>query len=220
MGVRSGKTTSRRRVETYNGFDIVKVKTTHYHKSLWDSGYDSKWIERIETHYDFCREGESNRPSQAYSCWSDNVAKCKECIDKFLKDDSLYFTEAEREKYVYKPNRENQWGFNYNMLMKLMQQHSKADKRMKVLLEDRLTDANFHSARSYLVEGDYEGFEQHAAETCKFNEKFEIYTHTKRKAIKNPEKLAEKIAKVVEEYINTQKDIEDTEVNVKFINDW
>lgn len=219
MGVRSGNKTSRIRVAIYKGFDIIKVTTEYYHKSIWGDGYDSKWVEKRETHFDFCKEGNDTKPSQAYECWASNIAECKECIDNFIKDDSIYFTAEERQKYVKKPNERCDYSYGYDSLMKIMREHQKADKRMKILLEDRLTDANFHSACGYLTDEDYEGFEKFVADDCKFHEKFEVYTHTKRKAIKDPKALEMVIKSAIDEAL-LRYGIKETSVEVKYCEVW
>jgi hypothetical protein len=219
MSVRSGKKTSRNRVTNYKGFDIIQVTEIRYHKSIWGDGYDSKWIDNKETHYDFCKEGNGTKPSQAYECWASNIAECKECIDNFIKDDSIYFTAEERQKYVKRPNEKCDYGYGYDSLMRIMREHQKADKRMKILLEDRLTDANFHSACGYLKDEDYEGFEKFVADDCKFNEKFEVYTHTKRKAIKDPKALEMVIKSAIDEAL-LRYGIKETSVVVRFCEEW
>jgi hypothetical protein len=218
MSVRSGRKTSRYPLDVYKGFRIIKVKVIEYYRSSFSSGY-TNIPEKIETHYTFCKEGEEKRPSQDYNAWADNKKECIECIDKFLADNTLYFTEEELQKYVHGPNHKNDYAFNRQSITKLFNDWKKADKRTKILYEDRLTDANFHSACSYLSECDYEGFENFVAKDCKFHEKFEIYTHTMRKAIKDPKRFEEGLAKVIADYIESQG-VKDTSVDVNFIENW
>ena len=219
MSVRSGHKTSREPLEIYNGYRIIKVTEIEYERSIFDSLRYSRWPKSKEVHYDFCKEGNEKKPSQHYGAWASSIKECKECIDNFIKDDSIYFTAEEREKYVYKPNRKCGYGYGYDSLMKIMREHQKADKRIKILLEDRLTDANFHSACFYLSKCDYEGFENFVANDCKFDEKFEIYTHTMRKAIKDPKQFEDGLAKVISDYLASQG-IKDTSVEVKYCEDW
>lgn len=219
MSVRSGHKTSRESMAEYFGFTIIKVTEIDYARSIFDPSRFSDFIDKKEIHYDFCKVGDEKYPSKHYNAWASNVKDCKECIDNFRKDDSIYFTHEEREKYVRKPNRKCGWGYGYDSLMKIMREHQKADKRMKILLEDRLTDANFHSACSYLSECDYEGFENFVANDCKFHEKFEIYTHTMRKAIKDPKRFEEGLAKVITDYLASQG-VKETKVDVRYIEDW
>ena len=219
MSVRSGSKTSRKVVETYKGFDIIKVKVERYHMRLYGGGYDPNWIESREVYYEFCKEGEGNRPSQAYNITAKNMAECREGIDNFIKDDTLYFTDEEREKYVHKPNHKCDYAYGYDSLMKILKEHQKASKRMKILIEDRLVDANFHSEAGYLAQGDYEGYTALVRRDYKFKEKFEVYTATECKRIKGPKQFEEGLAKVIEEYLASQG-VKDTFVRVNFIENW
>ena len=219
MSVRSGKKTSRNRVTTYKGFDIIQVTEIRYHKSIWGDGYDRNWIDSKETHYEFCKEGNDTKPSQAYECWADNIAECKECIDNFIKDDSIYFTAEERQKYVYKPNHKCGYGYGYDSLMKIMREHQKADKRIKILLADRLEDANFHTECGFLRDEDYEGFEEYVTKEHTFNEKFDVFTYSLRKRITDPKRLVCGLNKVIEDYLASQG-IKDTSVEVRFCEEW
>ena len=219
MSVKSGHKTSRESMTEYFGFTIIKVTEIDYARSIFDPSRFSNLIDKKEIHYDFCKVGDEKYPSKHYNAWASNVKECKECIDNFRKDDSIYFTHEEREKYVHKPNRKCDWAYGYDSLMKIMREHQKADKRIKILLEDRLVDANFHSACSYLSKCDYEGFENFVAKDCMFHEKFEIYTHTMRKAIKDPKRFEEGLAKVIADYIESQG-VKDTSVDVNFIENW
>jgi len=204
---------------TYKGFDIIKVTREYFHKSFYGYDYDDDWVERKETHFDFCKEGEGKRPSQAYSAYARTILDCKECIDKFIEDDSLYFTDEERRKYVSKPNHDCDWRYGYDSLMKLMKQHQKADKRMKRLIEDRLTDANFHCEAAFLSEEDYQGFADRVRKTYKFREKFEIYTKTMGKRISNPKGLEDGLKMAINDFLE-KKGIKDTEVRVNFVENW
>jgi hypothetical protein len=203
----------------YKGFTIIQVTEIDYERSIFDPSRFSNWPKSKEVHYDFCKEGNEKKPSQHYGAWASNVAECKECIDNFIKDDSIYFTAEEREKYVYRPNRKCGWGYDYESLMKLMRQHQKADKRMKILIEDRLTDANFHAECDLLAKGDYEGFIALVRKDYTFKEKFEVYTATECKRIKDPKQFEDGLAKVISDYLASQG-VKDTSVNVRFIENW
>jgi hypothetical protein len=105
--------------------------------------------------------------------------------------------------------------------MKVMREHQKADKRIKKLLEDRLVDANFHSWAGYLAQGDYKAYEELSAKECQFNEKFEVYTMTQRKRIKDPKRLEAHIQSAIEEYFKEHNmDVGNTSVEVKFCEEW
>ena len=218
MSTRSGKKTSRNRKANYKGFDIIQVVEIQYWKP-YGSNYYTNIVDKKEVHYDFCKEGESNRPSQAYNITAKNVAECKEGIDKFIEDDSLYFTDEEREKYVHRPNHKCDYAYGYDSLMKILKEHQKASKRIKILIEDRLVDANFHSEAGYLAQGDYEGYVALVRRDYTFKEKFEVYTATECKRIKDPKQFEEGLAKVIEEYLASQG-VKDTSVGVRFVEDW
>ena len=219
MSVRSGHKTSREPLEIYNGYRIIKVTEIEYERNLFDPSRYSRWPKSKEVHFDFCKEGDEKRPSQHYGAWAKNVVECKECIDNFIKDNSIYFTAEEREKYVYKPNKKCGWAYGYESLMKLLKEHQKADKRIKILLEDRLDDANFHSEASLLAEGDYEGYIELVRKTYKFREKFEVYTDTECKCIKDPKQFEDGLAKVIADYLASQG-VKDTSVKVQFCEEW
>ena len=219
MSVRSGHKTSREPLDIYNGYRIIKVTEIDYERSIFDQSRFSNYPRRKEVHYDFCKEGNEKKPSQDYKVYAKNVAECKEYIDKFLEDDSTCFTAEEREKYVYKPNKKCGYGYGYDSLMKLLKEHQKADKRMKILIEDRLVDANFSSEAGLLANGDYEGYIELVRKDYKFREKFQVYTETECKRIKDPKQFEDGLAKVISDYLASQG-IKDTSVNVKFIENW
>ena len=219
MSVRSGHKTSRNPMTNYNGYTIIQVTEIDYERSIFDPSRFSNWPKRKEVHYDFCKEGNEKKPSQDYKVCAKNVAECKEYIDKFLEDDSTCFTAEEREKYVYKPNKKCGWAYGYESLMKLLKQHQKATKRMKILIEDRLEDANFHAECGLLAKGDYDGFIALVRKDYTFKEKFEVITATECKRIKDPQTLVEGMNKVIADYLASQG-IKDTSVNVRFIENW
>ena len=219
MSVRSGHKTSREPLDIYNGYRIIGVTEIEYERSFFDPSRYSNWPKSKEVHFDFCKEGDEKKPSQHYGAWAKNVVECKECIDNFIKDNSIYFTAEEREKYVYKPNKKCGWMYGYESLMKLLKEHQKADKRIKILLEDRLDDANFHSEASLLSEGDYEGYIELVRKTYKFREKFEVYTATECKRIKDPKQFEDGLAKVIADYLASQG-VKDTSVKVQFCEEW
>ena len=225
MSVRSGKETNRTPMELYKGYRVIKVTKIEYHRSMWNPKYfDKDWIDNKEVHFDFCKEGNEKLPSQDYNVRAKNVEGCKEAIDKFLNGDNkgngdIYYTHAEFQKYVKAPNRKCDNGYGYDSLMKLMREHQKADKRMKWFLEERLHDANFHYDAGFLSDGDYEGFEKYVTEEYQFKEKFEVYTKTMRKAIKDPQNLVDGLNKVISDYLASQG-IKDTSVIVRFCEEW
>ena len=220
MSKSDGITRSRNKVDTYKGFSIIRVVAVHHWYNSYNHCYEMsrQYETKREVYYEFCKEGDENKPKQAYEVTA-KKDEIKGVIDKFIEDDSLYFTEAERDKYVYQPNHKNHWGFSYDSLMKLMREHQKATKRIKILLEDRLNDANFHSWAGLLSQEKYKEYEELAAKECQFPEKYEVYTRTMRKAIKDPKKLEDGLNKVISDYLASQG-IKDTSVEVKFCEEW
>lgn len=225
MSVRSGKETKRHPLEVYKGFRIIKTEHITYHRNLWDNTrFDKNWIDSRDIYFNFCKEGEEKYPSKDYQIGVKTISDCKEAIDKFLSGDSMdngdiYYTHEEYQKYVKQPNVKCDYAYGYESLMKIMRQHQKADKRMQWFLEERLHDANFHSAASILSDGDYERFENFVADDCKFHEKFEVYTHTKRKRIKDPEALERLIQSAIDEAL-LRYGIKETSVEVKYCEVW
>ena len=225
MSVRSGKETKRTPMELYKGYRVIKVTRIEYHRSLWNNSlFDKNWIDHKEVYYDFCKEGDEKCPSKDYQVGVKNVEECKESIDKFLNGDNkgngdIYYTHEEFQKYVKKPNEKCDYAYGYDSLMKLMRQHQKADKRMKWFIEERLHDANFHSEGNILSTCDYAKFEEYVTNTNPFKEKFEVYTKTLRKRIKDPKQFEDGLAKVISDYLASQG-VKDTSVNVRFIENW
>ena len=196
----------------YKGFSVMRIMEIDCDSFGWMYKVKSKY-------FTFCNDGDEKKPSKYYAVEESSVDKCKEVIDKFVKDDTSCFTHEEIKKYVNDPNSKCQCAYGYDSLMRLMRQHQKADRRLKLLLEERLTDANFHSACSYLADGDYKGFEKFVADDCRFNEKFELYTHTMRKRIKEPKKLVDGLNKVIADYLKANG-INDTNVSVIYVDKW
>lgn len=65
-------------------------------------------------------------------------------------------------------NAKNGWGFSKQMLMNLLRRYKKAyadgDERRMALIEERLTDANFHTECGFLKAKDFEWFEREVKE--------------------------------------------------------
>ena len=223
MSKSDGITRSRWKKESYKGFSIIQVTAVHHWYNNYSHCYEMSraYETKRESYYEFCKAGDENSPSKAYTPYPyvKTIEDIQKCIDNFIKDDTLYFTDAEREKYVRKPNSKCHWAYGYDSLMKLLKEHKKADKRMKWFLEERLHDANFHTAANYLSDCDYDGFEQFVAKDCQFHEKFEVYTHTMRKAIEDPKKLEDGLNKVISDYLASQG-IKDTSVEVRLCEEW
>ena len=72
---------------------------------------------------------------------------------------------------IVRLNKRNGWGFSIAMLMRACREHKKAyetgDERRVAMIEERLTDANFHSECSFLSEHDYDGYKKFIKEEWK-----------------------------------------------------
>lgn len=220
MSTRNREHVSRTKVRSYRGYSIIKVTTEYYNIYF---GCYSRYPQRVEVRFDFCKEGDEKKPSKDYSAHAMTILDCEKCIDDFIADDTLYFTHEERQKYIKKPNHKCDYGYGYDSLMKLMRQHKKADKRMKILLEDRLEDANFHTESGLLCDartsGNYDEFIKFVTKEYRFKEKFEILTLTETKSIDNPKQFEEGLSKVIGDYLASQG-IKNTEVKVTFLENW
>ena len=146
-------------------------------------------------------------------------SECRQCIDNFIKDDTIYFTIEERQKYVTKPNEKCGWGYGYTSLMKVLKEHQKANKRIKILIADRLEDANFRHEADLLNDGKYDEYAAYVRKEYTFKEKFEVMTMTECKAIKDPKQFEQGIAEVIANYLASQG-VKNTSVDVKLIENW
>lgn len=65
-------------------------------------------------------------------------------------------------KAVAAMNARYGWGFSRRMLMDLLRRYRKAyaagDVRRMAMLEERLTDANYHTECEFLMDKDFDGF--------------------------------------------------------------
>ena len=53
-------------------------------------------------------------------------------------------------------NYRDGWGFNAESFWRLIMQHKYGDESSKVYVEERLTDANFHTPCALIVHGEYD----------------------------------------------------------------
>lgn len=67
-------------------------------------------------------------------------------------------------KQISALNAKYGWGFSKQMLMNLLRRYRKAyeagDERSMAMMEERLTDANFHTECGLLADKDFEGFKR------------------------------------------------------------
>lgn len=72
---------------------------------------------------------------------------------------SYNFSDDEYNREVSDYNSRHGYGFSSRDLTELAKKHYEGDDRTKAILEERLTDANYHSYQRILSEDDYEAFE-------------------------------------------------------------
>ena len=219
MSYRSGHETQRRPIAEHRGYSIIKVTELTYHRSLWGDGYDRHWIDKKEIYYRFCAIGEEKRPSCDYMIQSKDVLSVRERIDSMLDKGEVILTHGEYQKYVKGPNIKNDYGFSLQELLKLMEKHKNGDSKTKYIIEERLTDANYHSECGLLCEN-YDKFKDYVLKKHALKEKFEVYTFTEDvKRITDPKRFEEGLAKVISDYLASQG-VKDTSVNVRFMENW
>ena len=113
MSKTDGITRSRNKVDSYKGFSIIKVLAVYHWYNNYDRRYEmSKQYEtKREVYYEFCKEGDENRPAQAYGVYPTpkSVETAKEAIDKMLSGEEIYFTDAEREQFESDTADERAW---------------------------------------------------------------------------------------------------------------
>lgn len=67
-------------------------------------------------------------------------------------------------KQIVALNAKHGWGFSKQMLMNLLCRYKKAyeagDERSMAMMEERLTDANYHTECGLLADKDFEGFKR------------------------------------------------------------
>lgn len=77
----------------------------------------------------------------------------------YRKGRSYELSDSEYDRKVSGYNAKHDWGFSREDLTKLTEKHYKGDDRTKAILEERLTDANFHKFSEALSDDDYERYE-------------------------------------------------------------
>ena len=182
----------------YRGYTIIEKTITKHDYFL--GAYRSWGTKRVN--YTFCAEGDEKRPSKHYIVnGAKSIKAAKDCIDKMLDEDAIYFTEEEHQKYVWRPNKKCEWAYGYTSLMKIMRDHQKADKRIKMLLEYRLVDANFHTEAGMLSKCDYKGFEDYVTRTYTFSNEMNLVIKTQRKPLKDVDSILEGLKSVIANYL-------------------
>lgn len=160
--VKNGTKVIRTLVGSYKGYSIFKEVVKEFRRCFYtnEEFYDNTNLLDKRVYYGVSTKNGGFRLSSeryAYCCYSENEAKS--LIDR-IEGGEIVLTDKEQHDWVLKPNRENDWGFNTEMLLAIMRAYKKANPRRRIGYLERLEDANFHTECELLEEEDYEGFEK------------------------------------------------------------
>ena len=192
---------SRKYVETYKGFDIVKETTTYFFYSNFSRRFHKDLIDKREVKYRICKEGDNKKPSKFVAFYGrDTVKEAREQIDKIVNHEKgyLYVTEEEYKRNVRDKDRKNGYGLSYADIRKFIKQYKEGDEKQRFFILKRLENCNFHTIYALIVEGRYEEAEEVAAEDLKLYKDISISVTTKRSMFDMTEKMKEAIMEAVE----------------------
>lgn len=192
---------SRKYVETYKGFDIVKETTSYFFYSNFSRCFYKDTIVKREVKYRICKEGDNKKPSKFVVFYGrDSIQEAREQIDKILNHEKgyLYVTEEEYKRNVRDKNRKDGYGLSYADICKFIKQYKKGDEKQRFFILERLENCNFHTIYALIVEGRYEKAEEVAAEDLKLYKDISISVTTKRSMFDMTEKMKEAIREAVE----------------------
>lgn len=146
-------------VGTHNGFSIIKIETTCYRYA--NGRYSKKY--GVSSRYStmaFCENGTENKPSCRIIAMGSLIEDVKKEIDDYVGGKVVRLTEGEYHKYISGPNHKCGWGFSSDDLFAFLKAYKRGDKKKRYIIEERLTDANFHSFCSLLCNEEYDKFEE------------------------------------------------------------
>ena len=192
---------SRQYVETYKGFDIVKETTTYFFYSNFSRRFQEDLIDKRETKYRICKEGDNKKPSKFVVFYGrDTVKEAREQIDKIVNHEKgyLYVTEEEYKRNVRDKDRKNGYGLSYADIRKFIKQYKEGDEKQRFFILERLENCNFHHIYALIAEERYEEAEEVAAEDLKLYKDISISVTTKRSMFDMTEKMKEAIREAVE----------------------
>lgn len=195
---------SRRYVETYRGFDIVKETTATFFFSGISRRYYNDLVERTDVRYRICKEGDNKRPSQfVVFIESETIQEAKEQIDKIVSHEKgyIFVTEEEYKKNIRDKNKKNGYGLSYTDICKLIKQYKEGDEKQRFFALERLESCNFHEIYGLIVEERYEEAKEAAAEGTKMYKDINVTVTTKRYMLDMTPKMKEAIKEAVERAI-------------------
>ena len=190
---------SRKYVETYKGFDIVKETTTYFFYSNFSRRFHKDLIDKREVKYRICKEGDNKKPSKFVAFYGrDTVKEAREQIDKIVNHEKGYLYVTEEEYKRKDKDRKNGYGLSYADIRKFIKQYKEGDEKQRFFILERLENCNFHTIYALIVEGRYEEAEEVAAEDLKLYKDISISVTTKRSMFDMTEKMKEAIREAVE----------------------
>lgn len=192
---------SRKYVETYKGFDIVKETTTYFFYSNISRRFLEDLIDKREVKYRICKEGDNKKPSKFVVFYGrDSIQEAREQIDKILNHEKgyLYVTEEEYKRNVRDKDRKNGYGLSYADICKFIKQYKKGDEKQRFFILERLESCNFHTIYGLILGERYEEAEEVAAEDLKLYKDISVTVTTKRSMFDMTDKMKEAIREAVE----------------------
>lgn len=192
---------SRRYVETYRGFDIVKEVTSYFFFSSFSRRYHEDLINKKEVKYRICKEGDNKKPSKfVVSCGNNTVEEARAQICKIINHEKgyLYVTEEEYKRNVRDKDRKSDYVFSYADICKFIKQYKKGNEKQRFFILERLQNCNFHHIYGLIAEERYEEAEEVAAEDLKLYKDISISVTTKRSMFDMTDKMKEAIREAVE----------------------
>lgn len=137
------------------GFEV----TDYYYFYRPIGKYVADWVERTDKYYFIylTEKGFKTNKSRNYKRFR-SISEAIDYIKKLLADEEPYITDCDMAK-IYRENYKNDYCANKEMLTDLMMKHKRGSKKTQYLIEEQLTDINFHSYVGALMEKDYEKFQ-------------------------------------------------------------
>lgn len=153
------------KVGVHMGYNIIELTTKYRQYSRPDQKYFKNLYESESTCYTFCKDGlDYNKHGNLCQCCQTSVEDAIQQLDRFLNGVYYIFTYDEYFKEVSKHTSSHGFGYSINMLKSFCKRHKNGDLRDKAIVEERLTDVNYHTLCGFFADGDYDGAMQNIIE--------------------------------------------------------
>lgn len=203
-------------IEEYKGFQIIQVHKCYYYYSNWERMYDACIVTSRDGYFSFTDKGvDAGRENNHYQMRADSVEACRNYIDKFVSGEFYVMTHTDYAKNVCSYVAKCGYGFTREQLYKMEKDHQKGDLRTKYIIEERLTDANYHSYCDFLADGKYKEFHALAREEASPTYSYTIDLKNYGKNF-DPKRLESHIFAAVADYLR-EHNMCNGEVNVKAV---